>query len=217
MVSVKNGVEYKNDSIFLFSVGKTLDDAQLLMQSQGRSFDYDFSKAFSKIDSSSNFLELNTVSDGPNRFFQTIISDLTIGNTVFLGSIVRIFKISDKNIIINYNPNLTNSYLARYDLETHEINLIINTQNCRLIKVFDGKIYYYLDKSNNYFVSDGYISTSLGEVRNIQDFIKINNSLFIGESVITSYSYENNVQYKNIKYIVWQVDNDIPKQKLTFK
>jgi hypothetical protein len=137
LISTKNGVEYKNDSIFLFSVGKTLNDAQLLMRSQGRSFSYDFSTAFEKIDSSSNVLELNIVSDNPNSLYQTILSDLTLENTVLLGIIVRIFKISDKNIIINYNPNqssiLPNSYLARYDLETHKIYTIPNTQNCSLV------------------------------------------------------------------------------------
>lgn len=220
LISTKNGVDYKNDSIFLFSVGKTLNDVQPLTRSQGRSFIYDFSKAFSKVDSSSNFLELNIVSDYPSSFYQTILTDLTLENTVLLGSIVRIFKISDKNIIINYNPNLNsnfpNSYLARYDLATHKISPIPNTQNCSLVYIFEGKIYYYLKKIDRYFVSDGYTFTSLGELKNIQDFIKIDNALFVGESAVISYFSENNVYYKSIKYAIWQIDNDIPNQKITF-
>ena len=219
LISTRNGVELAKDSIFLFSVDKALKDAQPLIQGQGRSFDYDYFKPFSRIDSSSNFLQLNIVSDYPNSFYQTILTDLTFENTVLLGSIVRIFKISDKNLIINTNPTqnstFSSSYLLRYDLETHKTYTIPNTQNCSLVKTFEDKIYYYLSKSDRYFVSDGHTSTSLSELKNIQDFIKINKSLFIGESAVTNYFYENNVYYKNIKYSIWQVDNEIPNLKLT--
>ena len=177
-----------------------------------------YEKPFSKLDSTNDILRLTIYQNTPNGVSKEYITDLTIENTKFLGNDVKYYSNGGKNVIIQNNPHYYygSSSLVNYDLSTFKSTIIPNSQKCRNILAFEDKIYFYNPQNDTYYVTDGITSNPLKGIKNIKEFIKIKNKLFIIENPLIKTYFIDNQYNTNYKYLLWQVENNTSKLILSF-
>jgi ELWxxDGT repeat protein len=216
LVTTRNSNQYGKDSIFLFSLNKQFNEIKTLIFDSGNADTYE--KPFSRLDSTIDVLKLKIYQNSTNGVSKEYITDLTTENTKFLGNDVKYFVNVGKNVIIQNNPHefYGSSSLLKYDLSNFTGTMIPNSQKCRNIMTFDGKTYFYNPQNDTYYVTDGVTSNPLKGIKNIKEFIKIKNELFIIENPFLKTYFVENRYYVDYKYTLWQIENNTPKMILSF-
>ena len=220
LISTKNGNNYLKDSIYCFSTNKNFTEINHLIVSSGRTINILSSETFSTIDSLGKIMKITILHDNPSYQAEKYLSDLTPQNTRFVGNNVLFYEISVGNIIMNFNPENSSifgdSYLLKYDLKTFSGTIVPNSQKCGNVKIFENKLYFYQPKNSTYYVTDGITSNPLNGIKNIKEFIKIKNKLYIIENPPVKYYYLDNQYITDYRYSLWQVENNTAKLILHF-